>query len=163
LRPDPILFGGGHENERRAGTENLAGIVGMVRALELFVKDPVFKRTHLEPLADTLVATINSIPGVRLVSAREKCLANTVSVVVEDSDSSALLAGLDLEGICASSGSACSAGSLEPSHVITAMGFEEKLANALLRFSLGRHTTLEEINYVSELLPGLIRRTQVSE
>src|SRR5450759_3110918 len=101
LLPDPILFGGGHENERRAGTENMAGTIGLVEALERFVKPPVFERTKLVPLAAKLIATVEKIPGCELVSPRENCLANTVSFVVRGADSIGLMAGLDLEGICA--------------------------------------------------------------
>jgi cysteine desulfurase len=80
--------------------------------------------------------------------------------VVEDADSMALLAGLDMEGICASSGSACSAGSLEPSHVISALGLDRSLANALVRFSLGRESTLEEVAYVEAVFPAVIQRAR---
>ena len=138
LRLDPILFGGSHENERRAGTENLAGVVGFVEALDRFVTTPVFNRTQLEPLANRLRELIQRIPGAQLAGSSHDCLANTVAFVVKGSDSIALLAGLDMENICASSGSACSAGSLEPSHVIAALGFEPVLANSLVRFSLGK-------------------------
>jgi len=158
--PDPILFGGGHENERRAGTENLASIIGFVEALERFVKVPVFDRKKLEPLADRLIRLADKIPGTQFVGARKERLANTVSFVVRASDSIAMLAGLDIQGICASSGSACSAGSLEPSHVISALGMENSLANSLVRFSLGRETTLAEIEYVESVLPEVIRRAQ---
>ena len=122
LHPDPILFGGGHENEIRAGTENLAGIAGLVAALEKFVIPSVFDGSRLRPLADNLISSIQKIEGCEIVSPRENCLANTVSFVVRGADSIALLAGLDVDGVCASSGSACSAGSLEPSHVIVATG-----------------------------------------
>ena len=159
LHPDPILFGGGHENERRAGTENLAGIAGLVAALERFVKPPVFDRSELEPLAKQLAASIEKISGCELVSPRSGALSNTVSFVVQGTDSIALLAGLDVEGICASSGSACSAGSLEPSHVISATG-RRSLANSLVRFSLGRETTAEEIKFVCVALPEIVRRCQ---
>jgi cysteine desulfurase len=159
LHPDPILFGGGHENERRAGTENVAAIIGLVAALEKFVKIPVFDRTKLKPLADMLIACVNTIDGCDLVSPRDHSLANTVSFTVRGSDGIALMAGLDMEGICASSGSACSAGSLEPSHVIVAIGKKEE-ANALVRFSLGRDSTLEEIKVVGELLPEVIQRAR---
>jgi cysteine desulfurase len=94
-----------------------------------------------------------------LVSPRENCLPNTVSFIVHDSDSIVLLAGLDVEGICASSGSACSAGSLEPSHVIVAIGKAES-ANSLVRFSLGRETTMEEVNFVCGSLPEIINRAR---
>ena len=160
LHPDPILFGGGHENERRAGTENLAGIVGLVAALEKFVKPPVFPMTRLKEISVKLIAAIKKIDGCEIVSPREKCLANTVSFVVRGADSIALLAGLDVEGICASSGSACSAGSIEPSHVILAIGNKE-LSNSLVRFSLGLYSTAEEVNFVCSALPEIIHRSQL--
>jgi cysteine desulfurase len=162
LHPDPILFGGGHENERRAGTENLAGIIGLVAALEKFVKPPVFEKSNLKPLADKLISDIGKIDGCEIVSPRENCLANTISFVVRGADSIALLAGLDVEGICASSGSACSAGSIEPSHVIVALG-GKNLANSLVRFSLGRETTAEEVDFVCETLPEIVRRAQLGK
>jgi cysteine desulfurase len=169
LHPDPILFGGGHENERRAGTENLAGIIGLVAALEKFVKPPFFEKLKLKPLADKLISAIEKIDGCELVSPRNdstiqrfNSLINTVSFVVRGADSIALLAGLDVEGICASSGSACSAGSIEPSHVILAIGKNE-LANSLVRFSLGRDSTMEEINFVCAALPEIIRRAQLGK
>lgn len=158
LHPVPLLFGGGHENERRAGTENLAGIVGLVEALLRFVKPPVFEGGKSKPLVDKLFSVVEKIDGCEIVSPREQGLANTFSFVVRGADSITLLAGLDVEGICASSGSACSAGSLEPSHVIVAIG---KLAeaNSLVRFSLGRDSTAEEIDFVCSALPEIIRRS----
>jgi len=160
LHPDPILFGGGHENERRAGTENLPAIIGLVAALEKFVKPPVFDRDRIKPLVDRLISTIENIPGCELVSPRDHCLANTVAFTVRGSDGIALMAGLDMEGICASSGSACSAGSLEPSHVILALGKKEN-ANSLVRFSLGRDSTAAEVDFVCSVLPEIIRRAQL--
>jgi cysteine desulfurase len=159
LHPDPILFGGGHENERRAGTENLSGIAGLVMAMEKFIKPPVFSPETLKPMVHCLSKCLKSVDGCHLVSPEAGCLANTVSFVVDGADSIALLAGLDMEGICASSGSACSAGSVEPSHVVTALG-QKTAANSLIRFSLGRNTTAEEVDFVCESLPGLIRRAQ---
>jgi cysteine desulfurase len=163
LLPDPILFGGGHENERRAGTENLAGIIGFTEALERFVKIPVFEREKLTPLANRLIALAESLPGVQFVGSKDKRLANTVSFVVAGSDSIALLAGLDLEGICASSGSACSAGSLEPSHVILGLGLEPKLANALVRFSLGRESSVEDVMLAEQSVPRVVKRAQLTQ
>ena len=162
LHPEPLLFGGGHEHERRAGTENLPGIMGFVEALERFVRQPVFDKTRLGPLSERLVDAIERLDDVRFVGSKEFRLANTVSFVVRGADSTALLAGLDLEGICASSGSACSAGSLEPSHVIRALGLEAQLANSLVRFSLGRESTLEEVHYVEEALPKVVERARNS-
>src|SRR5665213_2038741 len=178
LHPDPILFGGGHENERRAGTENLAGIIGLVAALEKFVRPPVFDKSKLKPLANKLISAIGKIDGCEIVSPRSgtgilpvsseltgetpvplNCLANTVSFVVRGADSIALLAGLDVEGICASSGSACSAGSIEPSHVILAIG-KKDLANSLVRFSLGRDSTAEEVDFVCGALPEIVKRAR---
>jgi cysteine desulfurase len=160
LHPDPILFGGGHENERRAGTENVAGIIGLVAALEVFVKSPVFDKAKLKPLAEMLFSCVEKIEGCELVSPRKHSLANTVAFTVRGSDGIALMAGLDMEGVCASSGSACSAGSLEPSHVIMAIG-KKDAANSLVRFSLGRDSTLEEIKLVGELLPAVIQRARL--
>lgn len=160
LHPDPILFGGGHENERRAGTENLPAIIGLVEALEKFVKPPVFDGAKLNPLVSKLVTAISQIDGCELVSPREHSFANTVAFTVRGSDGIALMAGLDMEGICASSGSACSAGSLEPSHVIVAIGKKET-ANSLVRFSLGRDSTMEEVDFVCATLPEVIRRAQL--
>ena len=159
LHPDPILFGGGHENERRAGTENLPAIIGLVAALEKFVKPPVFNREIIKTLTDKLISVVEKIPGCELVSPRVNSLANTVAFTVRGSDGIALMAGLDVEGICASSGSACSAGSLAPSHVILALG-KPDVANSLVRFSLGRDTTMDEVDFVCAALPEIIRRAQ---
>lgn len=162
LLPDPILFGGGHENERRAGTENLAGIIGFTAAQERFVRQPVFLDPAVPAAANRLIALIDSLAGdgVTLRSPRERCLANTVAFTVRGADSIGLLAGLDLDGVCASSGSACSAGSLEPSHVILALGVNPAEANSLVRLSPGRETTLEEMALVERILPDVIRRAQ---
>ncbi len=160
LHPNPILFGGGHENERRAGTENLPAIIGLVAALEKFVKTPVFNSEKLRPLVEKLKACVATIPGCELVSPLDNSLGNTVAFSVSGSDGIALMAGLDVEGICASSGSACSAGSLEPSHVILAIGKKES-ANSLVRFSLGRDSTIADVDFVCSVLPEIIRRAQL--
>ncbi len=161
LLPDPILFGGGHENERRAGTENLSGIAGLVEAMELFVTTPIFSRSDIQPLTDSM-AVLTEIEGVNLSSPISCKLANTISFTVSGSDSMTLLAALDMEGICASSGSACSAGSLNPSHVISAMGRSEEDANSLVRFSLGRETKEEDIAFVLNKFPEIIDRIRTS-
>jgi len=163
LQPNPILFGGAHENERRAGTENLAAIAGFTDALERFVPTPVFDRTRLQPFRERFRAALNTLENVHLRGSMEHSLSNTVSFTVTGCDGIALMAGLDLEGICASSGSACSAGSLEPSHVMTAMGVPAAEANALVRFSLGRETTEEEIDYTISKLPGILERLTASQ
>jgi cysteine desulfurase len=159
LHPDPILFGGGHENERRAGTENLPAVIGLVAAMEKFLTPPVFEREKISALNAKLSEIIEAIDGCELVSSKINSLANTVAFVVRGADGIGLLAGLDVEGICASSGSACSAGSLEPSHVLLATGRGEA-ANSLVRFSLGRDSTMAEVDFVGSVLPGVVRRAQ---
>ena len=161
LLPDPILFGGGHENERRAGTENMSGIAGLVEAMEQFVTTPIFSRHDIQPLSDRL-ALLTEIDGVNLSSPISYKLANTISFTVSGTDSMTLLAALDMEGICASSGSACSAGSLNPSHVISAMGRSEEDANSLVRFSLGRETKEDEISFVLNKFPSIVERIRTS-
>lgn len=162
LHPDPILFGGGHENERRAGTENLAAVIGFTEAVEKFVRVPVFDPVKCAPLAGLLLASIESLHdrGVMFRGARSGRLANTISFTVRGVDSMTMLAALDLEGICASSGAACSAGSLEPSHVMVALGLENIEANALVRFSIGRETCQEDIQAVTRVLPDVVSRGQ---
>jgi cysteine desulfurase len=160
LHPDPILIGGAHENERRAGTENLAAIIGFAEATERFVRTPVFPPDPLFLLTNRLTGFIDKLGTKTAVlrTPREHRLANTVAFTVPGADSISLLAGLDLEGICASSGSACSAGSLEPSHVMTALGVPKAEANALVRLSLGRESTLAEVEHVERVLPEVIAR-----
>ena len=157
LLPDPIFFGGGHENERRAGTENMAGIAGLVDAIERFVVEPVFVQPELRPLSERL-AVLAELDGINLAGPLAKRLANTISLTVTGTDSMTLLAALDMEGICVSSGSACSAGSLNPSHVISAMGRNDDEANSLVRFSLGRESTVEEIDFVLGQFPKVLNR-----
>ncbi len=161
LMPDPIIFGGAQENERRAGTENLAAIFGLVVAMENFVRPPIFAADFLLHLSEKLRAAVKSVAGCKLVSPQKNCLSNTVSFVVRGADSISLLAGLDLEGICASSGSACSAGSLVPSHVVLALGRKDS-ANSLVRFSLGRFSSAAEVDFVCSALPAVIRRAQLA-
>lgn len=162
LLPDPLLFGGGHENERRAGTENLAGIIGLTAAVEAFVKPPVFAAEAIVEQTERLRVAVEAFGdlGVRLRSPKQGGLVNTVAFTVERTDSMTLLANLDLEGICASSGSACSAGSLEPSHVVKALGASDAEARALVRFSLGRGVAGPDVDRVISVLPDLIRRSQ---
>jgi len=157
LLPDPLIMGGGHENERRAGTENLPAIAGMVEAMERFIAPPVFPAA-LRGLTQGLMERAEAIEGVRFQGPRDQRLANTVSFTVEGCDSIALLAGLDIEGVCASSGSACSAGSLEPSHVLRAMGLPKELANSYVRFSLGRESTAQEVSTAAAALRRVVER-----
>ena len=157
-RLSPLLFGGGHENDRRAGTENLASIAGLVSAFRLCVPHPVFDPDPLHPLKARLARGLVELPGVVLWSTIELGLANTVTLSVDNCDSLTLLAGLDLAGVCASSGSACSSGSLEPSHVLLAMGARPDQASSMIRFSLGRETTSSDLDVALEALESVINR-----
>src|SRR5205823_10489901 len=127
-------------------------------AMERFVRAPIFSKERLLPLTTRLRTFVQSLlaEGVTLRSPQKDCLTNTVSFTVRGSDSIALLAGLDLEGVCASSGSACSAGSLEPSHVMTALGVDKEEANSLVRLSLGRESSAGELEQVEAILPKVI-------
>jgi cysteine desulfurase len=158
LLPDPIAFGGGHENERRAGTENVAGVIGLAAAMEQFVKTPVFDAAKLSPMTNGLIDFIQTLEGVTFRGSLRERLSNTVAFTVAGCDSIMLLAGLDMEGVCASSGSACSAGSLEPSHVMSAMGVDKNSANSLVRFSLGRDSTMAEVQTAGAIFKNVINR-----
>lgn len=158
LLPHPTQHGGAQENERRGGTENLAAVAGLVTAFECFVPQPVFPADPLRAWTERLGRAVTSLPGVERHGCPENRLSNTLAFSVEGTDSISLLANLDLEGVCASSGSACTAGSVEPSHVLRAMGVPESRAKALVRFSLGRESTEDEVTRVERLLPALIAR-----
>lgn len=157
----PLLMGGSQENDRRAGTENLPAIVGLVAAWERFTKPPVFDRSHLEPLTTLLEARCLAIEGTRRWGPPlPRRLANTLAITVDDCDSLSLLAGLDLAGVCASSGSACSAGSLEPSQVLTSLGASATEASGLVRFSLGPETTRADVVAAAEALAAVVTRVR---
>jgi cysteine desulfurase len=160
LHPEPIILGGSHENERRAGTENVPAIIGMAHAVENFLNPPVFPGEHLNKLTTHLIQFLNSLDGVQFRGSKTRRLSNTVAFTVEGCDSAMLLAGLDLEGICASSGSACASGALEPSHVMLALGVEKRLASSLVRFSLGRDSTMEEVLTVEGALAAVIKQAR---
>jgi len=141
-----IQFGGSHENERRAGTENVAAIVGLARAAELAVSEMEAEQARQRNLRDRLWSGIKSaFPEAVLNGHAELRLANTLNISFPGLDGEGLLMSLDLEGVCASSGSACMVGSIVPSHVLLAMGVPEEAARSTVRFSLGKQTTSEEI------------------
>ena len=137
-------------------------VLDLVAAMEKFLTPPVFEREKISALNAKLSEIIEAIDGCELVSSKINSLANTVAFVVRGADGIGLLAGLDVEGICASSGSACSAGSIEPSHVILAID-RKNLSNSLVRFSLGRDSTPAEVDFVCLTLPEIIRRAQLGK
>ncbi len=154
-----LLHGGGQEGGKRAGTHNVHGIVGMGRAAEIAMEEMTPVMEQETELRDRLIEGIlDGIPDVRLNGHATRRLPNNVSVCVEKVEGEAMLLSLDMKRICCSSGSACTTGSLEPSHVLLALGIPVEIAHGSLRFSLGRWTTEEQINYVLEVLPAIVQR-----
>ena len=158
----PLIHGGSHESERRAGTENLCSIVGLSVAVEKFLLNPIFSSPVISSFSSQLISLFESLEGVSFRGHPVNRLSNTVAFSVADIDSISLLTGLDLEGFCASSGSACSSGSVSASHVLSAMGVPVNEANSLIRFSLGRETSSFDIESLISSLPNIINRSRLS-
>lgn len=155
----PLLHGGGQERGRRAGTENLAGIVGLARALELAVEEQADTRAHLTRLRRRLVERLeSSIEGAVLNGPRDDRLPNNVNMSLPGTESDLLVLTMDLEGVACSSGSACTAGAVEPSHVIKALGVPYERQVSALRLSLGRGTTEAEVDTAAEALERVVTR-----
>jgi cysteine desulfurase len=153
----PIVYGGGQEAGRRSGTPNLLAIVGMARALELACSERELESRRVQALRDRLEAGIRSaVPDVRVNGAPDSRLANNLSVSFAGLDSSALLIALDLAGVAVSAGSACTSGSLEPSHVLQALGVEPRWQSGTIRFSLGTASLAGEIDGVLRILPAIV-------
>ncbi len=151
--------GGGQEQGRRAGTENVAGIVGLATALELSCAEMAHESERIARLRDRLVSGImERVDHVRLNGHPERRLPGNASFCFEFIEGESLLLNLDMLGICGSSGSACTSGSLEPSHVLLAMGVPHEVAHGSLRLTLGRYTTDEDVDYVLEQLPGIVAK-----
>jgi cysteine desulfurase len=158
-RFSPHIVGGQQERGRRGGTENVAGILGMARAADLATSHLSEENGRVRALRDRLEQSIfKSIPGTSRNGAREPRLPNTANLSFEGVDAAGLLIGLDQSGICASSGSACTSGSVEPSHVLVAMGLKPERAASCVRFSLGIGNTDAEVDYLLEVLPGIVSR-----
>jgi len=154
-------LGGGQEKNRRAGTENVAGVVGMAEALELAYEELDARNAHARELRDRLLRGIpERIPHVHVTGPEDlsKRAANNFSACFEYIEGEAILIALDLAGVAASSGSACTSGSLEPSHVLTALGVPEDLARGSLRLTVGTDNAPEQIEHVLEILPGIVSR-----
>jgi len=154
-----LIHGGGQERSHRAGTENIPYIVGIGKASEIALRDFTKRRAHLSALRDRLQqGIISRIPHVKLNGHPTNRLPNTLNMSFLFIEGESLLLNLDLEGIAVSSGSACTSGSLEPSHVLLAMGIPPEIAQSAIRFSLGWANTEEEVDYVLEVLPGIVQR-----
>ena len=151
-----LIHGGAQGRGRRASTENVAGIVGMAEAIELATANIPEKAARISALRDQLIDGLTALPYVRLNGHRTKRLPGNVNVSVRFIEGESLLLRLDLAGVAASSGSACTSGSLDPSHVLLAIGLPHEIAHGSLRLSLSDTTTQEEVDYVLSVLPGII-------
>jgi cysteine desulfurase len=158
-RLSPFMLGGHQEAGKRAGTENVPGIVGLGKACELAAKNIKEENEKVRKLRDKLEnAILKSCPDCCLNGDRDNRLPNTSNISFEFIEGEAILLMLDKYGICASSGSACTSGSLEPSHVLRAMGVPFTAAHGSIRFSLSRYNTEEEVDYTIEKIPGVINK-----
>ena len=157
---EPIQFGGAHENQRRPGTENVAMIAGMAAAAEYVQRDRESEQVRQRKLRDQLWQEISGRIESAVLNGGANCrLANTLNVSLPELDSETMLMALDLEGVCASSGSACMVGSVLASHVLLAMGLPLALAKSAIRFSLGKYTTAEEISTTAGIVSEIVQRT----
>lgn len=156
LRLPPLIHGGGQEKGRRSGTENVPGAVGMAAALKEAVGELDRESPRLAALRDRLIAGLTAIPYARLTGDPVNRLPGTASFVFEGVEGEALLLHLDAKGICASSGSACSSASLDPSHVLLAIGLPHAIAHGSLRLSLGAENTGEDVDYILETVPRVV-------
>jgi len=158
-RLSPFMLGGHQEGGRRAGTENVAGIVGLGKACELAAENIEDENTRVKYLRDKLENTIlERCPDSRLNGDRQNRLPNTTNISFEYIEGEAILLMLDRYGICASSGSACTSGSLEPSHVLRAMGVPFTAAHGSVRFSLSRYNTEQEVDFTIDKMPQIVSR-----
>ena len=159
LKLENLIHGGGQERGRRAGTENVAGIVGLAKAMELTYTDFDAKIEKMTKLRDKLIkGLLEAIPYCKLNGHPTQRLANNANIGVEYVEGESLLLLLDMNGIAASSGSACTSGSLDPSHVLLALGIPHEKAHGSIRFTLGVQTTEEEIDVVLEKMPAIVQR-----
>ncbi|MBO4378798.1 MAG: cysteine desulfurase NifS [Clostridia bacterium] len=155
-RIDPFMHGGAQERGKRATTENIPGIIGLATAIELATENLEEKSARISSMRDQLIDQLTALPYVRLNGHRTERLPNNVNISVRFVEGEALLLRLDLAGIAASSGSACTSGSLDPSHVLLAIGLPHEIAHGSLRLSLSDTTKQEDIDYVLSVLPGII-------
>ncbi|MBW6409838.1 cysteine desulfurase NifS [Clostridium weizhouense] len=159
IKIDNLIHGGGQERSRRAGTENIAGIVGIGKAIELANDNLESHMKRMTELRDRLIDGLLKIPYTRLNGPTgDKRLPGNVNVCFRFIEGESILLSLDFEGICGSSGSACTSGSLDPSHVLLAIGLPHERAHGSLRLTLGEGSTIEDVDYVIETVPPIIER-----
>lgn len=156
---DTLIHGGHQERNKRAGTENVAGIVGLGTAIELAYRDLEEHNRKIKELRDYYVEQVEQrIPYIRINGDRERRLPGNSNISFRFIEGEGLLLNLDLKGICASSGSACTSGSLDPSHVLLAIGLPHEIAHGSLRISIGKYNTKEEVDYLIENLVEIVNR-----
>ena len=153
-----LIDGGAQERGKRAGTENIAGIVGLAKAMEIASQNIAERGERTRVLRDKLIDNILKIDRTRLNGDREQRLPGNVNISIEGIEGESLLLSLDMYGICASSGSACTSGSLDPSHVLLAIGLCHEVAHGSLRISLSDENTMEDVDRILEALPGIVER-----
>lgn len=153
-----LIDGGAQERGKRAGTENIAGIVGLAKAMEIASQNIEERGERTKILRDKLIDNILKIDRTRLNGDREQRLPGNVNISIEGIEGESLLLSLDMYGICASSGSACTSGSLDPSHVLLAIGLCHEVAHGSLRISLSDENTMEDVDRILEVLPGIVER-----
>ncbi len=159
IKIDPLIHGGHHERQRRAGTENVPGIVGLGKTSESTSREMENRKGHLLHLRDKLEKGIGErIDDVKLNGHPQKRLPNTLNISFKFIEGESLIINLDLKGVAVSTGSACTSGSLKPSHVLLAMGVSPKIAQGSIRFSLGKENREEDIDYVLDVLPEIVDR-----
>jgi len=159
----PYIIGGGQERGRRGGTENVPYIIAFARAAELAMSSLHEENTRVRALRDKLEhGILTGIKGTSRNGAKEPRLPNTTNIAFDGVEAEGILLLLDQAGICASSGSACTTGSLDPSHVLMAMGLSISRARGSVRFSLGIYNNEEEVDYALKVLPGIISRLRAT-
>ena len=158
LRFPNLIEGGAQERNRRAGTENVPGIVGLGTAIEIAAANIPARNEKVRKMRDRLIDGILQIPMTRLNGDREHRLPGNINISVEGIEGESLLLLLDMNGICASSGSACTSGSLDPSHVLLAIGLPHEVAHGSLRITINEENTDEDIDYILETLPKIVDR-----
>lgn len=151
----PLSHGGGHERKLRSGTENIPGIVGFARAIEVANRKDIEKMTKLR---NKIIDNVLKIPNTKLNGAKEKRLCNNINISFSNIEGEAIGGYLENEGICTSTGSACSSHSLETSHVLKAIGLTPVQANSSLRITISKYTTEEEVDYFLEILPKIVEK-----
>ena len=151
-----LIQGGAQEKNKRAGTENLANIVGMATALKLACSEMEQVNSYEKNLRDLLINELSKIPHSKINGDLQNRLSNNVNICFEGIEGESLLLLLDDKGICASSGSACTSGSLDPSHVLLAIGLPHEVAHGSLRLTLSKYTTKQEIDFVIKQVPSVV-------